>query len=177
MRLHNGYPSRVPCLTVLVCACLEFCWALLGDLWASVPLILFSNSASCRLVFEGLPSGRPHKPSSFSALLHCWCWVHVVEREWKTTEQHLLHTFYWIYFTSQYTAVCFYLFLLNIFFQPVYSCVFLSFFLLNIFYQPVYSCVFLSYFTEYILPASIQLCVFILLYWIYFTSQYTAVCF
>jgi hypothetical protein len=38
----QGYPSRVPCMTGLVCACsaatLGLCQASLGDLWARVAL-------------------------------------------------------------------------------------------------------------------------------------------
>jgi hypothetical protein len=42
-----------------------FCWVIR----ARVPFWV-SNAALCRLIFESLPLGGPHKPQSFSTLLH-----------------------------------------------------------------------------------------------------------
>jgi hypothetical protein len=58
-----GYPSRVPCLTGLVCACGDGYLGILSSL-ARRPLgkcsILSSITASWRMVFEGLPSCGPN---------------------------------------------------------------------------------------------------------------------
>ena len=68
-----GNLSRVPCLTGLVCVCgLARPGCLLGFVRWSVQVVHSVQATLLRAgcIYEGLPSGGPHKPQSFSALLH-----------------------------------------------------------------------------------------------------------